>query len=205
MGQLVACGPMEGQDGIGWHRAGRCPAPSFILSRPAHIPETRSEPSAVRGHVPWQSFQPPPPLWPGHQSDGNPKHIPPVQEGEGGEGGRPPTEAGTETPCLNLSSETTAAVNSRGDWRQDRGAVGTVTSLSPGHLTAVRLPVLRTREPLYASSHGARLMRPPPQRLSEDGCTRAPTRGQVWGRREFCCEHCQGVRLACVAHKRRLC
>lgn len=40
MGQLVACGPVERQDGVGWHKAGRCPAPSFILSCPAHIPET---------------------------------------------------------------------------------------------------------------------------------------------------------------------
>lgn len=50
MGQLVACGPVEGQDGVGWHRAGRCPAPSFILSHPAHVPEAATlipQPSRV--------------------------------------------------------------------------------------------------------------------------------------------------------------
>lgn len=38
MGQLVACGPVEGY-GVGWHKAGRCPAPSFILSCLARAPE----------------------------------------------------------------------------------------------------------------------------------------------------------------------
>ena len=40
MGQLVACGPVERQDGVGWHKVGRCLAPSFMPSCPAHIPET---------------------------------------------------------------------------------------------------------------------------------------------------------------------
>lgn len=32
-------GQWRGRNGVGWHKAGRCLAPSFILSLPAHVPE----------------------------------------------------------------------------------------------------------------------------------------------------------------------
>lgn len=32
-------GQWRGRNGVGWHKAGRCLAPSFILSLPAYVPE----------------------------------------------------------------------------------------------------------------------------------------------------------------------
>lgn len=146
MGQLVACRPVEGQDSVGWHKEGRCPAPFFILSHPVHIPETVILiPQPFRATSPGSLSSPC--LLSGlvTRAMGTLSTYPQFKATL--------SEASTETqiPLPEPLFRGYSCLKFLGRLETGQRGRGTVTCLGPRHLNIFLLPALRTREHFLCS------------------------------------------------------